>query len=64
MTGRQAHRSIAMALSVLMAVIGAALVVEAAAGGGGGLARGLIGALFLAAGLGRLYVEVRRGPGR
>jgi uncharacterized membrane protein len=62
MTGRQVHRSTAMALSVLMTLIGVALVVEALSGRGGAFsARMLAGVLFLAAGLGRLYVEVRRG---
>jgi hypothetical protein len=51
-----------MALSVLMALIGVALLVEAIAGNGGVLSgRTLLGLLFLAAGAGRLYVEVRRG---
>lgn len=53
-----------MALSALMAVIGVALVVEAAAGASGVLsARALLGLLFLAAGAGRMYVEMRRGSG-
>ncbi len=51
-----------MALSALMAAIGVALVVEAAAGAGGVLsARTLLGVLFLAAGVGRMYLEIRRG---
>jgi hypothetical protein len=62
MTGRSLHRSATMTLSALMALIGAALVVEALSGHGGLLsARTLLGALFLAAGVGRLYVERRRG---
>jgi hypothetical protein len=62
MTGRQVHRSATIALSALMALVGAALVVEALGGHGGVLsARTLLGALFLAAGAGRLYVEARRG---
>ena len=62
MTGRRIHRSSAMALSVLMALIGVALLVEAIGGHGGLLSgRTLLGLLFLAAGAGRLYVEVRRG---
>jgi hypothetical protein len=64
MNGRQVHRSTAMALSVAMALIGVALLAEAVAAGGGVLSgRTLIGVLFFAAGLGRLYVEVRRGSG-
>ena len=44
-------------LSVAMLVIGVALIVRALAGGGGALAVGVVfGALFVAAGLGRLWV--------
>ncbi len=51
-----------MVLSVLMALVGVALLVEAIGGSGGALSgRTLLGVLFIAAGLGRLYVEVRRG---
>ena len=64
MTGRQLHRRTAIALSALMAVIGVALVVEAAAGAGGVLStRTLLGVMFLAVGVGRIYVEMRRGSG-
>jgi hypothetical protein len=53
-----------MALAALMALIGAALVVEAIGGHGGLLSgRTLLGVLFLAAGVGRIYIEVRRGAG-
>jgi hypothetical protein len=62
MTGRRIHRSATTALSALMALIGVALVVEALGGRGGLLSgRTLLGVLFLAAGIGRLYVEARRG---
>jgi hypothetical protein len=52
-------------LSLLMVAIGLALIVQVAAGDGGGVlsARLLLGVLFLAAGIGRGYVEVRRGRG-
>ena len=54
-----------MTLAVLMAVLGVALVAEALGGHGGVLsARTLLGLLFLAAGLGRLYIELRRGARR
>lgn len=59
---RQAHRMSALVLAACMGVIGGALVVQyilAAAGGVTG--RLLLGILFLAAGAGRVYVEVRRG---
>jgi hypothetical protein len=62
MTGRRIHRSATVALSTAMALLGVALVVQALAGQGGLFsARTLLGVLFLAAGLGRLYVEARRG---
>ncbi len=62
MTGRRLHRSATVALSTLMVLLGVALVVEALAGQGGLLsARTLLGLLFVAAGVGRLYVERRRG---
>jgi hypothetical protein len=61
MTGRRIHHTSAIALSVLMALIGVALLVEALAGEGGVIsARTLLGLLFLAAGAGRLYIERRR----
>ncbi|HEY4452172.1 MAG TPA: hypothetical protein VGN13_11330 [Solirubrobacteraceae bacterium] len=64
MNGRQAHRSGTFVLSLLMIAIGLALVVQVASGDGGVLsARLLIGVLFVAAGVGRTFVEVRRGRG-
>jgi hypothetical protein len=47
--------------SVLMIVVGIALIVRTLTAGGGALATGLIlGLLFIAAGLGRIYL--RRTP--
>jgi len=64
MIGRQAHRTSTMVLSLLMAAIGVALIVEAVDGGGSAISpRLLLGVLFVAAGAGRWYVEVRRGRG-
>jgi hypothetical protein len=64
MNGRQAHRMGTFVLSLLMVAIGLALIVQVASGDGGVLsARLLIGVLFLAAGIGRAFVEVRRGRG-
>ena len=64
MTGRQAHRTATFVLSLLMAAIGVALIVEAVDGGGSVISpRLLLGVLFVAAGAGRMYVEVRRGRG-
>jgi hypothetical protein len=62
MTGRTVHRSGTVVLSVLMAAIGLALIVQVLAGDGGVLsARLLLGVLFLAGGLARLYLERKRG---
>jgi hypothetical protein len=62
MTGRTVHRSGTYVLSVLMVAIGVALVVQVLAGDGGVLsARLLLGVLFLAGGIARLYLERKRG---
>jgi hypothetical protein len=62
MRGRQVHRTGTLVLSLLMVVIGMALLVQAIAGNGGVLSpRLLLGVLFLAAGVARIYLEVRRG---
>jgi hypothetical protein len=64
MNGRQAHRMGTFVLSLLMIAIGMSLIVQVAGGDGGVLsARLLLGILFVAAGVGRAYVEVRRGRG-
>ncbi len=48
-------------LSLLMAAIGVALIVEAVSARGSAISpRLLLGVLFLAAGCGRLYLEVAR----
>ena len=48
-------------LSVLMVLVGIAIVVRTLAEGGGPAAIGLLlGVLFVAAGAGRMYVERRR----
>jgi hypothetical protein len=48
-------------LSTAMVVIGLVILVRTLAGGGGAFAFGLlVGLLFVAAGVGRLYVERRR----
>ncbi len=65
MNGRQAHRAGTFVLSLLMVAIGIALVVQAVGEQGGvSTTRLLLGALFAAGGIGRGYVEVRRGRGR
>jgi multisubunit Na+/H+ antiporter MnhB subunit len=54
---RDVHRRGTQLLSVAMLVIGVALIVRALAAGGGALAVGVVfGTLFVAAGLGRLWV--------
>ena len=62
--GRQAHRTGTIALSLLMVAIGVVLIVEALAAKAVVSARLLLGALFLAAGAGRIYLESRRGRRR
>jgi hypothetical protein len=48
-------------LPALMALLGVALIVRTLAAGGGALAVGIVfGVLFVAAGVGRLYLETRR----
>jgi hypothetical protein len=59
MNGGLAHRSATTVLSVLMAVIGLALLVEGLSAGAA-WGRLLLGVLFLAAGAGRLYLLSRR----
>jgi hypothetical protein len=62
MTGRDVHRSVTAVLSLVMVAIGVALMVQAFVGHSGVItSRLLLGILFAAAGLGRLYVEARRG---
>ncbi len=64
MNGRQAHRTSTFVLSFAMAAIGLALLIQVAAGVGSVLSpRLLLGILFVAAGVGRLYLETRRGRG-
>ena len=56
------HGTATRVLSVLMVVLGLAILVSTVARGGGPLAIGiLLGVLFVGAGLGRLYVERERG---
>jgi hypothetical protein len=54
-------RGATQVLSVLMILIGLAILARTVVEGGGALAFGvLVGALFVAAGAGRLYAERRR----
>jgi uncharacterized membrane protein HdeD (DUF308 family) len=62
MNGRTVHRSGTIVLSVLMLAIGVALIGQTVADGHGVLsARLLLGLLFLAAGIARLWIEHKRG---
>jgi hypothetical protein len=61
MSGRGVHRTGTVVLSLLMAVLGVAFLVQAAVAGGSAATHVLLGALFLAAGFGRLWIERRRG---
>ncbi len=64
MTGRGAHRTATLVFSLLMLAIGLALIIEAVSERGSAIStRLLLGVLFLAAGVGRAYVEIRRGRG-
>jgi hypothetical protein len=57
----QFHRNSTRVMSVVMIVIGMALVVRTLAAGGGAVAIGLLlGLLFIAAGAGRLYLQFRQ----
>jgi hypothetical protein len=65
MNARQAHRMATFALSLAMAAIGLALIVEAFSTHASAISpRLLLGVLFIAAGCGRWYVEIRRARGR
>jgi hypothetical protein len=58
---RGIHDSATKAMSSVMVLIGIALIVRTLAAGGGGVATGVIvGVLFILAGAGRLYVQIRK----
>jgi hypothetical protein len=64
MNGGQVHRAGTLVLSLAMVGIGLGLVVQVIAGHSSAIApRLLLGVLFLAAGIGRTYLEIRRGRG-
>lgn len=55
------HGAVTVVLSAVVAALGVAMIVTAIAGGGGPASRGmLVGALFLLAGGGRLWLATRR----
>jgi hypothetical protein len=58
---RQIRQSYTRLMSVLMVIVGVALIARTIAAGGGALASGiLLGVLFLLAGAGRLYLSRTR----
>ena len=64
MNGPGVHRTGTFVLSFAMLAIGVAILVESIAESASAISgRLLIAVLFIAAGAGRLYVEVRRGSG-
>lgn len=63
MKGTDVYRLGTRLLSAAMALVGVVLVVESLTLGGGQLARLLLGVLFVAAGSGRLYLQMRRSRG-
>ncbi|QEC49484.1 hypothetical protein FSW04_19210 [Baekduia soli] len=57
---RDLHRGTTRVLSAFMVLLGVAMIVQTLANGGGALGRGIVlGVLFIAAGLGRLYLNER-----
>ncbi|HEY2141547.1 MAG TPA: hypothetical protein VGG98_05750 [Solirubrobacteraceae bacterium] len=63
MSGRRIHSGSTFVLSLLMAIIGVALIAQAVSAHGVFSVRSLLGVLFVAAGAARLYLERRRGRG-
>jgi uncharacterized membrane protein HdeD (DUF308 family) len=58
--GRQLHNSSTRVLSIVMIVIGIALIARTLIAGGGTLATGIVlGVLFVLAGVARLYLQLR-----
>jgi hypothetical protein len=56
----QMRQSYTRVMSILMVVVGIAILVRTLAAGGGPVATGvLLGVLFVAAGVGRLYLQSR-----
>lgn len=62
-SGRDVHRRVTTLFSVVLVLLGVAMIVRALLGGGGPLALGvLMGVLFVLAGVGRIYMARRVGP--
>jgi len=60
MSGRGVHGAATVLFSLLMAALGVAFLVEAVVSAGSVVTHALLGALFLAAGAGRLVLERKR----
>ena len=59
---RPVRQTYTRVMSILMVIVGVAILVRTFAGGGGPGATGvLLGVLFVAAGVGRLYLQSRGG---
>jgi len=57
---RAVHRGTTGLLSVILVILGIAMIIRTLTAGGGALAFGLLmGVLFIAAGLGRIYINMR-----
>jgi hypothetical protein len=57
---RDVHRGTTGLLSVILVILGVAMIIRTLTAGGGALAFGLLmGVLFIAAGLGRIYINTR-----
>ena len=64
MTPRNAHRAATLVFSALMFVIGVALIVQALSHSTSTISpRLLLGVLFVAAGVARTYLEIKRSRG-
>ncbi len=61
MSGRGVHRAGTLVLSTVMTALGVAFIVEAVSGAEALTSGLLLGCLFLAAGIGRIVFERRRG---
>jgi hypothetical protein len=62
MNPRQAHRSATLMFSLVMIVIGVALIAQVVGGHAGIVSpRMLLGLLFIAAGGARIYLEAKKG---
>ncbi len=65
MNGRQIHRRASLVLAAVMLAVGVVLLLQSASSSQGGvLGRVVLGVMFLLVGVGRIYLEMRRGRRR